>query len=1542
MTLHRRMKSLRSAAQRPLAVAVVSSLLAGVVALALPAPHVHADEELVQQMQQQLAEQADTIISGGDVAADDAASGDTTSGEASSDGTSAGTSDEASSTDAVMSDDAAGQTAADGGQSADGQSSDAAAAADDAAADDDRDADADAQQVTLSRENLTVGTGYDAKEYLDAFQIKVTNYETSVGARPNYPFSNAFDGDWNNSYMAPGIDQTATFTIEFEQVEELSRILYRHFQNVSQNGFPTHFKILASETGAEGSYKEVAEYKIENSQRPNNAVTFTFSKAVRAKAIQFVTLASPGGVVASEMKFLRHDAVADEIDNLFSDEARTQVSAQYASTAALDALQKKVEEHPSKESMLGYIERARMILAGTWSVNSVFTRKTITAGEGADSKGFLKEYQAEVETYSTDNPGSSGNELEKAFDGKWDTRYRAAAGRAATVTMKLKQETKVHRIIYATGESSAYGYPTKLTIGFSDTGREGSFRDVSAAFTATNDKVIFTLSEPITAKYVRFNFGNEIWGGFSFRHCAAEIKILKFDQVEYDVANLFEDSDTQHTIKAEYNNEEWLTALQKRVDSHPNKEEFAKDMARAWAVYRGQVTDQNDRFDWPVHVIQKTGPDSERAVWVFFAEGYRSDEIEKFKADITERVQDILNMEPFRAMAPYMNIYAYCAESNESGYSTPTRSKDTFFKSFYNSANGNVNGGSNQDRCNKARQWITNNYLDEGGTIMHSTAIVNTTDYFGQGNGTSTASLSAGYKMVVHEGAHMFATLVDHYTANNVYRGDVGGTNQTANRDPETIRWREFLGHRKVSIENAGTIAANPTGDCLMNHYGTNIFCEICRESIFRKINSILPEDKRNPMYVAQPELTIVRTDEEKKEGTGTGTAADKTKSANTWDAGPVVDESNIESANGRQLQYRTVVSNYRKDNQQVTLKLKITGADGTVKVDETKTYDVHPNTELTVTNVSPKDVTGNGYKVEDLRMAGAMSLTLVTEPVTNLAAGDTIDAQVTYNGELMGTDATISYGTARISYKLVDESGKEIGDMPDMGDVELRMLTGTNNLPEVPTVYGYTYVNSNINEQEWVAQEGQTTDIVRYYRQTSAQVTRVLVDANGLEVSRKSERVASGTQITPAKSDFTVAEGYVIETPAAVTVESDDLTLTYTVRKGSDVTNAALNAAVKAHNTDGTDGFERPNRPMKIAVDGKKTDVNSYADFNASSGAAASYAEFDLGGTYELGNDGDEPFKDVIRMWRYWGDSRRYNATVIVVSEKGTFDEDDRTVLYNSDAADLFKFGSGTDQLYNETSDGLHVDLKESVRASKIRVYMNGSNKNQSNHIIEFELMGRKLDLTYNTELEQAIAELSKKVESGLYTTQSTVAARAAIENARRKLINGADVEATMALKTQLEAAEKKLRVKDTSDGSIEFLGGSLRYSDEVQSSLDGLRVGFGFTVPKGATVVWEKTGWQYGLTADVSSGFQSVEKYVAKNGEYVANLVLTNIPADRYDMILYTRARLTYVKDGEETTLDADVVNSRSVEGVADRIMASTGATADERALARTILAG
>ncbi|RSX58061.1 discoidin domain-containing protein [Bifidobacterium samirii] len=1418
-----------------------------------------------------------------------------------------------------------------------------------------------ALNATLTRSTIKAGEGYDAEAYLKQFQtpVDVKGSTTSNPGQNGNEFEKAFDGDWNTRYFSTNTVPT-TVTMKLSHETKVHRILYSTGQG-NAHGYPNSLKISFSDTGHEGSFREVNA----SFSATADKVMFTLSEPVTATYVRFYFDGIHGGFngfryCASEIKVLGFDEVGDILNNkLFSDEARTKVADDYATTEALDALEARVKRHPNKNGMLGYIERARMILAGTWGLSATLTRTTIKAGEGYDSEAYLKKFKADVDVAGsrTSNAGSNGNELAKAFDGNWNTRYRATDSGTSTVVVKLSKKTKIHRILYATGEGNGYAYPTKLRIGFSDSGLDGSFQEASAAFNATGDKVMFTLSEPVESKYVSFNFGGEISGGFGqFRHAAAEIKVLEFDQTAYDVSDLFAD-ELQHTLKDQYNNEEFLTDLQARVDAHPNKDSFANAMARAWTVFRGELPEEKkDRFDWPLYTVQKTGPDYQRAVWVILCDGYRAEERERAIKDVQNLMGQLMEREPYRSIASRLNIYAYVPESVDSGFSKYWN--DTAYRrnTFFNSVrNPSVGGTYIPGQVQTAREYIQNNLLDKApGTtmtqMMHATLLVNDSDYWGSGGWTSVASRGGGAFMISHEAAHFFAGLVDEY-ADKGGAGDSLGNNETLNDDPKTVRWREFLGLRRTGIYRQG---ANATGftayeSCTMRDSYLLRFCEICRETVFRKINDWAKGDPL-PMYVAQPQVTIVRTDQEKADGNGTGwDKYDKAGNAPEYLSGPEIGNGNITSANGRQLEYRTVVENFTSTYQDVTLKFSIVGADGTTKYAKEQTFSVRPNTEI------PADVKPNNSN--DMRQAAAQSLAITTdEAMSGLVDGDKIVASVVYDGDVLATagDEYIandfnksSYATVNVAYKLVDVNGNVTGDVPYTVAIPRKLVAGEKLNTGLPEIYGYSYLRTTADDVEidndtYSPEAGTTVNVVHYYRENSAMVTKRLVDVNGLLISETSSRVVTGATVTPVKGDFTVGEGYVIDVPDAVTVGSEDVTLTYTVRKGSDVTNAALGSTVKAYNPDGTPGFERESRPLKIGVDGKKDSTDSYGDFSGSDNKAASYAEFDLGGTYELMGEGDDPTKDVIRLWRYWGDARVYKNTVIVASEKGTFEDGDYTVLYNADADNKFGFGIGTATTYGETQDGLHVDVASGVRASRIRVYMNGSNKNQSNHIVEFEAMGRKLDLTYNTELEQMIDELSAKVESGLYTEMSAAAARTAIESARRKLVAGVGVDDMVAIRTQFEAAEKKLRVKDASDGVIQFLGGSLRYSDSAASSLDGLRVGFGFIAPKGAEIVWSKTGWHYGRSADGLDGFKAVERYVTKDGQYVANLVLTDIPADKYGMILYTRAQLTYRKDGKETTITASSVNSRSVEGVAGKIMNASGATDDERELATAILEG
>ena len=86
---------------------------------------------------------------------------------------------------------------------------------------------------------------------------------------------------------------------------------------------------------------------------------------------------------------------------------------------------------------------------------------------------------------------------------------------------------------------------------------------------------------------------------------------------------------------------------------------------------------------------------------------------------------------------------------------------------------------------------------------------------------------------------------------------------------------------------------------------------------------------------------------------------------------------------------------------------------------------------------------------------------------------------------------------------------------------------------------------------------------------------------------------------------------------------------------------------------------------------------------------------QVDLGSDYEITG---------VSLWRYWTDSRTYNATALVVASKPDFS--DAQVLYYSGDSDVFGLGKDPkDSLYAETSAGKRLFDAANSTAATTRV---------------------------------------------------------------------------------------------------------------------------------------------------------------------------------------------------------------------------------------------
>ena len=127
--------------------------------------------------------------------------------------------------------------------------------------------------------------------------------------------------------------------------------------------------------------------------------------------------------------------------------------------------------------------------------------------------------------------------------------------------------------------------------------------------------------------------------------------------------------------------------------------------------------------------------------------------------------------------------------------------------------------------------------------------------------------------------------------------------------------------------------------------------------------------------------------------------------------------------------------------------------------------------------------------------------------------------------------------------------------------------------------------------------------------------------------------------------------------------------------------------------------------------TDGNKN-TNSYSDDYPSSGLA--WVQLDLGGINQISD---------IKLWHYYGDSRKYHDVVVQLSNDPNFAAGVTTV-YNNDTDNSAGRGAGTKAEYAESSSGLDIPVND-VNARYVRFYSNGSTANSNNHYVEIEIYG-------------------------------------------------------------------------------------------------------------------------------------------------------------------------------------------------------------------------
>ncbi|TLV03093.1 M64 family metallopeptidase [Dyadobacter luticola] len=258
---------------------------------------------------------------------------------------------------------------------------------------------------------------------------------------------------------------------------------------------------------------------------------------------------------------------------------------------------------------------------------------------------------------------------------------------------------------------------------------------------------------------------------------------------------------------------------------------------------------------FPVDTLYKTGALNNRVNIVILGDGFTEAEMPTFRAEAKKFADFFLSYSPYDHYKNYFNFFSISTPSKDSGITNPgtapdaypdqpVNQKDTYYKGTF---------GTGIHRLVTIDFGIAFNVLSSNFPEYDlAVVLANTKFYGGSGGSIAVHTLHEQADLIgVHEIGHTFSSLNDEYWAGPQYGWEA--PNMTANSNPMTIKWRNWLNSSGIGIHKHGTDSVSskwykPTDlACLMELLNQQ-FCAVCREATVERILSVVnPVEKLEP-----------------------------------------------------------------------------------------------------------------------------------------------------------------------------------------------------------------------------------------------------------------------------------------------------------------------------------------------------------------------------------------------------------------------------------------------------------------------------------------------------------------------------------------------------------------------------------------------------------------------------------------------------------------------------------------------------------------------
>lgn len=263
------------------------------------------------------------------------------------------------------------------------------------------------------------------------------------------------------------------------------------------------------------------------------------------------------------------------------------------------------------------------------------------------------------------------------------------------------------------------------------------------------------------------------------------------------------------------------------------------------------IADNTRRAPLP-HTYIHRGSNPNRISVAILAEGYRPEEMDKFRTRAAEAVDAIFRSEPFGEMKEYFDFVAVESPSAESGVTIPKKGdwRDTAFGSHFSTFYS--------DRYlttpRVARLYDALTSLP----CQHIIVLANTDNYGGGGIFNFYTLTTADHKdfrpVVVHEFGHSFGGLADEYFYDNdVLNGTYTFTVEPwepniTNKVDFASKWPDLVASGEASLVEGGGYYSKGmwrgADDCRMRTNTAEGFCPVCRRALMRNILWLTTPDR--------------------------------------------------------------------------------------------------------------------------------------------------------------------------------------------------------------------------------------------------------------------------------------------------------------------------------------------------------------------------------------------------------------------------------------------------------------------------------------------------------------------------------------------------------------------------------------------------------------------------------------------------------------------------------------------------------------------------